>query len=55
MAPGEDTVNVRMLWQDVIYTRNHKVIQYVLATGFDNFYKGPITKLRSVLFVPSHS
>lgn len=46
MAPGEETVNVRILWQDQIFTKNHRVMQYMLATGFEDFRKGPATKLR---------
>lgn len=55
MAPGEDTINMRILWQDLIFTRNHKVIQYVLATGWENFYKGPIAKLRSANVLQTHN
>lgn len=49
MAPGENTVNVPMLWQDQLFTKDHRVIQYMLATGFEDFRKGPITKLKSVI------
>ena len=35
-----DTINLGLLWQDVYVTRNHRVAQNVLATGFGNFEKG---------------
>ena len=35
-----DTMNLRILWQDVIVTRNHINMQTALATGFEDFGKG---------------
>ncbi|KAF9506193.1 hypothetical protein BS47DRAFT_1399699 [Hydnum rufescens UP504] len=35
-----DTVNARILWRDLIFTRDHNVIKTVLATGFLDFAKG---------------
>jgi hypothetical protein len=40
------TINVRMLWDDVILTRDHRVVQHVLATGFPDFDKGSELKLQ---------
>ncbi|KAF8314508.1 cytochrome P450 monooxygenase CYP63 [Clavulina sp. PMI_390] len=34
------TINLRVLWQDGIITRDHHVMKQVLATGFDDFAKG---------------
>lgn len=34
------TINLRILWQDMLITRDHKVMQHVLATGFEEFEKG---------------
>ena len=34
-----DTMNLRILWQDSIVTRNHINMQTVLATDFDDFGK----------------
>jgi len=34
------TINLRILWSDTIFTRDHRVVQYVLATGFPDFNKG---------------
>lgn len=42
-----DTVNLRILWQDLIITRDHINMQTVLATGFQDFGKGPLIKLRT--------
>lgn len=42
------TVNVRMLWSDMIFTRDHRVAQYVLTTGFHNFNEG--VKLEYALY-----
>lgn len=44
---GEHTVNLRLLWQDMIVTRDHQVIKEVLSTRFEEFGKGPIYKIRS--------
>lgn len=41
-----NTINFRILWQDNIVTRDHHVMQYVLATGFDEFEKGVSVKLK---------
>lgn len=41
-----DTLNFRILWQDSILTRDHKVMQHVLATGFQEFEKGALVKLK---------
>lgn len=43
------TINVRILWEDAIFTRDPDVIKYVLATGFSDFDKGKELKLRYVL------
>lgn len=43
------TVNVRMLWSDTIFTRDHRVAQYVLTTGFHNFNRG--VKLEYALYL----
>ncbi|KAF8314507.1 cytochrome P450 [Clavulina sp. PMI_390] len=44
---GDDvhTINLRILWQDGIITRDHLVMKQVLATGFDDFAKGVPIKL----------
>ncbi|KAF8314509.1 cytochrome P450 [Clavulina sp. PMI_390] len=39
------TINLRILWQDGIVTRDHLVMKQVLATGFDDFEKGIPVKL----------
>lgn len=44
-----NTINFRILWQDTIITRDHRVMQHVLATGFNDFEKGPQVKLKFVL------
>ncbi|KAF9506189.1 hypothetical protein BS47DRAFT_1305586 [Hydnum rufescens UP504] len=41
-----DTINARLLWRDLIITRDHNVVKTVLATGFPDFEKGPKTKMR---------
>jgi len=43
---GEHTVNLRLLWQDVIISRDHQVVKEVLSTRFEEFGKGPIYKIR---------
>lgn len=43
---NSDTINVRILWKDHIVTRDPKVIQTVLATGFNRFHKGADSRLR---------
>jgi len=40
------TLNLRLLWQDVIITMDEKHIQFVLATGFSSFWRGPRQKER---------
>ena len=34
------TINLRILWSDTIFTRDHRIVQYILATGFPDFNKG---------------
>lgn len=41
-----NTINMRLLWQDLYVTRDHNVMQTMLATGFNDFGKGPINHLR---------
>lgn len=47
------TINFRLLWQDTIVTRDHRVMQHILATGFNNFEKGVNVKLRHVFRIDS--
>jgi hypothetical protein len=53
-AVGEDcnTINFRVLWQDTILTRDHRIMQQVLATSFPEFEKGVTVKLKCVLSRP---
>jgi hypothetical protein len=39
------TINVRILWGDTILTRDHRVAQHALTTGFSDFDKGAELKL----------
>jgi hypothetical protein len=48
MAGGADTYTIRLFWRDYVFTRDHRVIQTVLATGFENFAKGPHVKAKLV-------
>lgn len=41
------TFNTRVLWEDVIFTVDHDVIKFALATGFEHFEKGPTQRNRS--------
>jgi len=41
------TFNTRVFWQDVIWTVDHDVIKFALATGFEHFEKGPTQRERS--------
>ncbi|QRW11477.1 cytochrome P450 family protein [Ceratobasidium sp. AG-Ba] len=41
------TFNTRVFWQDVIFTIDHDVIKFALATGFEHFEKGPTQRERS--------
>ena len=52
-----DTFSVRIMWKDTVVTRDPRVIQHVLATGFSDFEKGPEAKLKYVqrLFVLNHN
>ena len=34
------TINIRVFWSDMIITRDHRVVQHVLANGFSEFEKG---------------
>ena len=43
---GCDTLNLGLWWQDTYITRNHRTIQAMLATNFDNFGKGHATITR---------
>ena len=47
-ALNVDTINMRLLWQDTIVTRDHNVIKTILATAFHDFEKGAETKFQSV-------
>jgi len=42
------TFNVRIMWKDAVITRDPRVIQHVLATGFSDFDKGAHQKLQYV-------
>ncbi|KAF8338719.1 cytochrome P450 [Cantharellus anzutake] len=46
---GDDvtTFNLGTLWRDTYVTRDHRVMQAVLATEFDNFWKGPEFRMRT--------
>lgn len=46
------TINVRILWSDAIFTRDHRIAQHVLTTGFSDFNKGAELKLLSVCTAP---
>lgn len=39
------TINLRILWGDTIITRDHRVVQHILANGFADFEKGPKLRL----------
>ncbi|KAF8313151.1 cytochrome P450 [Cantharellus anzutake] len=41
------TFNLGTLWRDTYVTRDHRVMQAVLATEFDNFWKGPEFRMRT--------
>ncbi|KAG9087188.1 hypothetical protein FRC06_002688, partial [Ceratobasidium sp. 370] len=41
------TFNTRVFWEDVIFTIDHDVIKFALATGFEHFEKGPTQRERS--------
>ncbi|CEL62811.1 Cytochrome P450 52E2 OS=Candida apicola GN=CYP52E2 PE=3 SV=1 [Rhizoctonia solani AG-1 IB] len=41
------TFNTRVMWEDVIFTIDHDVIKFSLATGFEHFEKGPTQRNRS--------
>ncbi|CCM02715.1 uncharacterized protein FIBRA_04822 [Fibroporia radiculosa] len=45
------TLNLRLLWQDLIITMDAKHIQGILATGFNNFWRGPRQKERLEVFL----
>ncbi|KAI0919820.1 hypothetical protein AcW1_003029 [Taiwanofungus camphoratus] len=45
------TINLRLLWQDVIVTMDEKHIQFILATGFNNFWRGRLQKERLETFL----
>ena len=42
---GSDTVNLRILWKDQFLTRDHDVMQNMLATDFFSYGKGSWFKL----------
>lgn len=44
-----NTISFRILWQDTIITRDHHVMQQVLATSFTDFEKGVTVKLKYAL------
>ncbi|KAH9840624.1 cytochrome P450 [Rhodofomes roseus] len=44
------TLNLRLLWQDFIITMDEKHQQYVLATGYDHFWRGVGQKERMEQF-----
>ncbi len=43
-----DTLNLGLWWQDTYVTRNHHIVQAMLATNFDNFRKGYANTTRFV-------
>ena len=43
-----DTINLRLMWRDIIITREPQIIQSVLATNFLDFGKGPSFRVRFV-------
>ena len=43
-----DTINLRLMWRDIIITREPQIIQSVLATNFNDFGKGRLLKVRFV-------
>ncbi|PCH34632.1 cytochrome P450 monooxygenase CYP63 [Wolfiporia cocos MD-104 SS10] len=45
------TLNLKLLWQDLIITMDEKHQQYVLATGFKDFWRGPRQKERLETFL----
>ncbi|KDQ21543.1 hypothetical protein BOTBODRAFT_123337 [Botryobasidium botryosum FD-172 SS1] len=44
---GCHTLNLRILWRDRIITRDHLFVKRILATGFDDFNKGPSAQYRA--------
>ena len=40
-----DTFNLRVLWTDLYWTKNHRIMQSMLATDFEHYVKGPENKL----------
>lgn len=42
------TFNVRIFWKDLVVTRDPRMVQYMLATGFSDFNKGKDQKLQYV-------
>jgi len=48
--PGNNvhTFNVHIFWKDLVVTRDPRMVQYMLATGFSDFNKGKDQKLQYV-------
>ena len=46
---GCDTLNLGLWWQDTYITRNHHIVQAMLATNVDNFRKGYATITRFII------
>lgn len=42
-----DTINIRILWEDKIITRDHRVMQRVATSGFGSFQIGTAARLCS--------
>ncbi|KAF8329542.1 cytochrome P450 monooxygenase CYP63 [Cantharellus anzutake] len=40
-----DTFNLRILWTDLYWTKNHHAMQSILAKNFENYIKGPENKV----------
>ncbi|KZT03032.1 cytochrome P450 [Laetiporus sulphureus 93-53] len=47
------TLNLRLLWRDVIMTMDEKHIHFILATGFQHFWRGNLQKERMESFLGS--
>lgn len=45
------TLNLRLLWQDVVMTMDEKHMQFILATGFNKFWRGARQKERMEAFL----
>lgn len=45
-----DTINLRILWLDNFFTRDHRVMQYIYVTGFNRFFISPGARVRGEKF-----